>query len=71
LQSSDVAYIQLGDEIASLVTTGDAEALDGPFLMTKCDPELIAAAWELNNAEFALEPESGFAERAPSMGRRP
>jgi hypothetical protein len=57
LRSSDAAYVQLGDEIANLVATGDAEALEEPFRMAKRDPELTASAWELNNTVLALDHE--------------
>ena len=55
LRSRDMAYAKLEGEIAQLQAASDPEALEEPYSMAKRDPELIVAAWKLNNTVWELD----------------
>ncbi len=57
LRLRDTAYAQIQSEITALQAIADPQSLEEPFKMAKRDPELIAAAWELDNPVRALDRE--------------
>jgi hypothetical protein len=57
LRLRDAEYAQMQSKIAQLQALADPPALEEPFRMARRDPELVAAAWKLNNTVFALDRE--------------
>ena len=57
LRLRDRAYAQIQSEITALQAIADPQSLEEPFRMARRDPELIAAAWELDKTVRALDRE--------------
>jgi len=55
LARSDAAYSALQAEIENLRAKADPPALEEPYRLAKRDPELIAAAWELDRQIRVLD----------------
>jgi hypothetical protein len=57
LRLRDMAYPQIQSEITELQAIADPQALEEPFRMARRDPELITAAWKLDNTVRSLDRE--------------
>lgn len=55
LRSRDAAYAQIQSEISRLQAIADTRSLEEPFRMARRDPELMAAARELNDVVLSLD----------------
>ncbi len=64
LRLRNASYAQIYTAITELRAVSDPQALEEPLQMARRDPELIAAAWKLDNAVRALDEELAETWRA-------